>query len=114
METPALSVVYRTRSLDEAKNLAAYLAQRGVNARLAIENPHGYFGEIPVTDFVHEVLAVDYDMKEIKQHITAWERLTRDLRLASKSPYCYHCGQSLSSQTDACPACGQSIETLTD
>jgi hypothetical protein len=109
MENQTPSIVYRTRSLDEAKNLATYLTQRGINARLAVENPHGYFGEIPVTDFVHEVMAVDYGTEAIRKHITQWERIRRDLRLASESPYCYHCGQSLSAQTAICPECGQPL-----
>ena len=107
MKTHTPKVIYRTRSLADANSLADDLTARGIQARIAIEKPHGHFGELPVTDFVHEVMAVDFDTTEVKNYVLAWEQNKRDLQSAANEPYCYYCGEQLNGDPSICSACGE-------
>lgn len=93
-------------------SLADYLRSLDFDARLAVENPQGYFGELPVTDFVHEVMATNFDAEVLKCAVLEWERIQRDQKVAAKKPYCYHCGLPVLESAVSCVNCGESLDHI--
>lgn len=102
-------MIYRSRSLIDATSLADHLRSLGFDARLAVENPQGYFGDLPTTDFVHEVMATNFDAKNLKDAVLEWERLRHDLKAAATQPYCYHCGMPVLKSAMTCVHCGEAL-----
>lgn len=105
-------VIYRTRSLSDAKGLVSHLIAHRFDARLAVENPMGYFGGLPVSDFVHEVMARNFDRELLTKTVMEWELLGSELKIAATEPYCYHCGVTVAVSAICCSACGGALEQI--
>ncbi|ELP35631.1 hypothetical protein RBSWK_00341 [Rhodopirellula baltica SWK14] len=109
MSLPSPTVVYRTRNYQEAESAAACLLRAGINTRLNSPKPIGHMVEGPVFDILHEVLAADCTEAEVEQLLSQWRSKNRSTD-PNKPPFCYHCGETLTSMIAVCPACGNPLD----
>ena len=101
------TVVYRGRSLDAAKNLANFLCENGVNAKLIEGDPlhHAH----PAIDFFHDVIAAGTDHDALSVLVAKWESLPKKKGPTIDGLFCYHCGQGLDEPVTICPHCNESL-----
>ena len=109
MALPELSVVYRSRVLQDAESLSAFLRRSGINTRLVTPRRIGHLGDGPVFDVLHDVYAADCTDQEVKSLITRW-RMEYDVACDEHVPFCHFCGETLSASARSCPSCGMSLE----
>ncbi|MCR9211101.1 MAG: hypothetical protein NXI28_22970 [bacterium] len=109
MSLPSPTVVYRTRNYSKAESVTALLLQAGINARLNSPKPIGHMVEGPVFDILHEVFAADCTETEVTQLLSQW-RSENKTSNSNQPPFCYHCGETLTSMSAFCPACGHALD----
>lgn len=107
------SVVYRTRNFPSANALLAFLRDAGLNAHLVNpSNQHGQYsqaGDGPVFGWIYEVYVVGSADEEIESLLDDWRQM-QDSISESNEPFCYYCGEGLSTYTGICPRCGRSLD----
>lgn len=106
------TVVYRGLDFPTVERLAEYLREEGVDARVSVPDPQCAV-TIPMFATHHEVLAANFDTDKVRALIEKWQAGARGESLPQSCAtdlFCYHCGESLTSQLPVCPACKASLD----